>query len=184
MSEERPFDLRGLDIDAPDVAKASIRRFRRRVLVLVAWVIVFALSGAAIAADAVHKHNENAVALIATASSLNTALGNYRVGGIDVGLLKVVALPGGQIGMKFVLHSDTPLGTCCNIYPHDANFSSSVTSEPGSRFAEVLLENPRSVVSPLDTIDMLLTSGDPGAGERLGRFTVDLRALGVHLAGG
>jgi len=58
-----------------------------------------------------------------------------------------VALPGGQIGLKFVLHSDTPLATCCNIYPHDANFSSSVTSEAGSRFAEVLLENPRCCAS-------------------------------------
>ena len=77
------------------------------------------------------------------------------MGAIDVGLLKVVALPGGQIGLKFVLHSDTPLGTCCNIYPHDANFSSSVTSEAGSRFAEVLLANPTSVVSPLDTIDKI-----------------------------
>jgi hypothetical protein len=184
MTEERPVDLRGLDVDAPDVARASIKRFRRRILILGAWVLVFALAGLAIGVDTVHKREQNPIALIATAPSLNTSLGNYRVGSIDVGLLSVVALPHGQIGMKFVLHSDEPLGNCCGIYPRIATFTMGLTSEPSSRFAEVLLANPASIVSQSGTIDLLLTRGLAGSSEIVGRFTVDLHALGVRVPGG
>ena len=180
MSDEIPIDLRGLAVDEPEVMRASIRRFRRRVVILVAWMMVFAAAAFAIAADAIQVRNQNPEALIATNPSENSALGNYQVGPIDVGLVKVVNLPNDQIGMQFVLHSTGPLGLCCNIYPHLATSSNRIVSGD-SRFGEVLVVIERSYVTRTGPLDLLLTSGDPHAPASSGRFTVDLRAL--HVAG-
>ncbi len=47
MSDERPIDLRALAVDEPEIVQASIRRFRRRVLVLAVWGLLFAAAGLA-----------------------------------------------------------------------------------------------------------------------------------------
>lgn len=183
MSDEIPLDLRSLAVDEPEVMRASIHRFRRRVVILVAWMMVFAAAAFAIAADAIQVRNQNPEALIATNPSENSALGNYQVGPIDVGLLKVVNLPNDQIGMQFVLHSADPLGLCCNVYPRLATSTNRIVSGD-SRFGEVLVVIPRSFVTQAGTFDLLLTSGDPNAPARYGTFTVDLRALHVQGIGG
>ena len=49
MSDESPIDLRGLAVDEPEVMRASIHRFRRRAVILAAWIAVFAAASFAIA---------------------------------------------------------------------------------------------------------------------------------------
>ena len=181
MSDERPIDLRGLDVDPPEVVRASIKRFRRRILLWAFWTLMFVAAGGAILAGVVHARNQDSLSLIATNPSINTSIGNYRVGSIDVGLLKVVRLPADQIGMQFVLHSDAPLGECCTIYPHVV-IASENSNTSGGRFGEVLVSNPASDVSTAGTVDMLLIRSTPPT-IRL-PFTVDLHALGVAGIGG
>jgi hypothetical protein len=181
MSDERAIDLRGLDAATPEMARGAIERFRRRIIVFIAWLVVFALAGTAIIADTIHKRTHDPAVLVATGASINTHVGNYQVGAIDIGLLKVVEEVddhlGVSLGFQFVFHSEEPLpGRCCNLYPRQAQSTSDVVAEPGGRFAEQVVILPVSYTSPTGTIDMLLTDG---AGHKLGRFTVDLPALGI-----
>ena len=181
MSDERPIDLRSLDVEPPEVVRASIQRFRRRILLWAFWTLVFVAAGSAILGAVVHGRNQDSQALIAADPSENTSIGNYRVGAIDVGLLKVVRLPGNQIGMEFVLHSDAPLAGCCSIFPHPATWSEN-SGAAGGRFGHVLVSIPASSVSSAGTLDMLLIRSTPPT-IRL-PFTVDLHALGVAGIGG
>lgn len=184
MTDEQPTDLRSLEVSEPEVIRTSIRRFRRRVLILIVWGSLFAASAAAIVAATIHNRHESIEARIAAAPALNSEIGDYRVGGVDVGLLKVVRLSGDQIGMQFVFHSSAPLGDCCNLFPRDA--LPRTTLRPGNaHFAEsfVVLSDYSDMMSN-GTLNMLLTNGDPNAPARLGRFTVDLNALHVEGIGG
>lgn len=181
MSDERPIDLRGLDVDPPEVVRASIKRFRRRILLWAFWTLVFVAAGGAILGAVIHARNQVPQALIATNPSINASIGNYRVGSIDVGLLKVVRLPADQLGMEFVLHSDVPLAGCCSIFP---NVASSYTNpvKSGERFGQVFVSIPASLVSTAGTVDLqLIRSTPPTIRES---FTVDLHALGVAGIGG
>lgn len=181
MSDERPIDLRGLDVDPPEVVRASIKRFRRRVLLWAFWTVVFVAAGGAILGAVIHARNQVPQALIATNPSINASIGNYRVGAIDVGLLKVVRLPGNQLGMEFVLHSDVPLAGCCSICPDIATVSQA-SGAAGGRFAHVLVSIPASSVTDAGAVDMLLIRSTPPTIRE--SFTVDLHALGVAGIGG
>ena len=103
-------------------------------------VVVFALAGTAIVVDAVHKRTHDPAVLVATGASINTHVGEYRVGAIDIGLLKVVEeenSSGAMLGFQFVFHSDQPLpGRCCNLFPRQAQNISDLVAEPGGTFAE------------------------------------------------
>jgi hypothetical protein len=180
MSDERPIDLRALDATEPEVLKASIRRFRRRVLTWVAWGLVFAAAAAAIFAATVRNHQSNVEAQFAAAPVLNDAIGNYFVGGADVGLLKVARISGNRFGMQFVVHSDGSLGDCCNIFPQEALSDGTIPSTGGGRFREVLVVLPDSAAAG-GAVHLRLVSAQVGA---LGSFTVDLRSLHVEGIGG
>ena len=183
MSDEKPIDLRSLAVEGPEVVRASIRRFRRRVIIWSLWVVVFAAAGTAIVADNIHARDRNLIGLTATGNALNSTIGSYQVGQIDIGLLKVVRLPHDQVGMEFVFHSSSPLGTCCNLFPRLAINEGGIA--PGtSRFGELLVIEQASDFGPSGRLEMLLTNADPNAPARLGSFTVDLNALNVTGIGG
>ncbi len=115
---------------------------------------------------------------IASSPALNSAIGDYRVGDIDVGLLKVVKLAGSEIGLEFVVHSSAPLGTCCDIFPHVALANAGRLPEAG-RFGQVFVVLDRSALSSNGTVVMTLIRGGKDVA-RLGTFLVDLRSLEVH----
>jgi hypothetical protein len=146
------------------------------------WLLVFAAAGAAIFAEQLHTRDQNPQALIATRPALNSTVGSYQVGPIDVGLLKVVRLPHNQIGMQFVLHSTAPLGNCCSLFPRLATGEARVAAGD-ARFATLLVVEQVSDFSRSGTLDMSLVNSDPSAPFKEG-FTVDLRALHVTGIGG
>ena len=63
-----------------------------------------------------------------------------------------------------------------DLFPRQAQNISDLVAEPGGTFAEQVIVLPVSYTSTTGTIDMLLTDG---SGHRLGRFTVDLPAIGI-----
>jgi hypothetical protein len=122
---------------------------------------------------------QDARARIDAGTALNSETGHYRVGPIDVELVKVVQLPGGEIGMAFVTRSSSgSLEGCCTIFPRLA-----LARAPGdpaaSLSAHVYVVEPGSDLVPDGTIDMRVFGHDPGP-KFLGSFTVDLSSLGVR----
>ncbi len=115
---------------------------------------------------------------IAASPALNSAIGEYRVGDIDVGLLKVVKLSGREIGLQFVIHSSAPLGTCCDILPHVALANDSRGPEEG-HFGQVFVVLDMSALSSNGTVAMILIRGGKDVA-RLGTFLVDLKSLHVQ----
>ncbi len=180
MNDERSIDLRALDATEPEVLKASIRRFRRRVLTWVAWGLLFAAAAAAIFAESVQDRQSNVERQFAAAPTLNGTIGNYLVGGADVGLLKVARLSGNRFGMQFVVHSDGSLVDCCNIFPQEALSDGTTPSAGDGRFREVLVVLPDSAAAGGE-VHLRLVSTQVG---ELGSFTVDLRSLQVEGIGG
>lgn len=109
--------------------------------------------------------------------ALNARTGSYAVGGVEVTLMKVVDLPGDELGMQFTVRWDSAaLPTCCNLFPHMALYDRTRQQATGG-FGGLDVVEDRSSIAADGTLDMLLTGGQPV--QRLGRFTVDLASLGV-----
>ena len=183
MSDEQPVELRWLEVSEPEVVKASIHRFRRRVVILAAWGLLFASAAWAITAATIRNHQGTLEARVARAPAMNALIGDYEVGDIDVGLLKVVRLSGNEIGLQFVFHTADPFAPCCNLFPRQAAPQSTLLdgNTDSTHFGELLVQIPESYVAKDGTLSMLLTNREGG---RLGRFTVDLPALHVEGIGG
>jgi hypothetical protein len=128
--------------------------------------------------DATVSTNTEARARIEAGTALNSAIGHYRAGAVDVELVKVVQLPEGAIGMAFVMRSNSgSLKGCCEIFPRIGLARAPGDPTPGwSRHVYVLV--PSSYLVPDGTMDMRLFGHDPGP-KLLGSFTVDLSSLGV-----
>lgn len=180
MTEQQPIDLRALDTAEPDVLKDAIRRFRRRMLARAVWVLVFAMAVVSIGAGLLHGQNHDFAARIGDGAYYNGVEGDYRVGGVDIGLVKVTALSGDRWGLEFILHRNAPFtGGCCSVSPA-AGLGAAVTydsSAPAPRFIQEFVALPRSA-GPSFAMTLTDESGIVGG------FTVDLVALQVAYAGG
>jgi hypothetical protein len=101
MSEQSPLDLRGLaDVDAPDVVRAALRTFRRRIVTRYVWMalLVVTLVAAAVWASTptdLAGEVDNASLVVAPAGA------TWDVGGARVSLLEVAALDN-TVGLHFV----------------------------------------------------------------------------------
>ena len=116
---------------------------------------------------------------IAAGPALNATTGAYRVGDLVVELTRVVLLPGGQIGMEFVMSSVSgSLAGCCDVFPHTALEQPPPQSATGNTF-RLDIALPTSSVNPDGTIEMRLIGHKPAS--VLGSFTVDLASLGVKV---
>ena len=115
---------------------------------------------------------DEAAARIEAGSALNARTGTYRVGDVEIELTKVVQLPGDELGLRFVFHSDS--ADCCSLFPR-------VALEPGgsanpvvpSRYVVIL----NSDINADGTLDMRLS--EDGGSALL--FLVDFKALNVAL---
>jgi len=110
--------------------------------------------------------------------SLNTTSGHYRLGDTDIALTKVVALPHGQLGLRFVIGSQSLRGRCCSVFPRIALEGQSIASLPDGTYQVDIAEDPVSAARD-GSIRFHLFGGKP---ERsLGFFRSDLSALGVRV---
>ena len=116
---------------------------------------------------------------IAAGPALNAATGAYRVGDVVIKLTRVVRLPGGQMGMEFVMSSASgSLAGCCDVFPHTALEQPPPQSATSNTF-RLDIAIPTSSVNPDGTIEMRLIGHKPAS--VLGSFSVDLTSLGVKV---
>src|SRR5438132_14357990 len=103
IMDERPLDLRSLaEVDDAEVVRLAVRRFRRRVLVRSAWILLAALGIAALAVHSVREHDNDFRARIFEGPSWNGAVAVYRVAGTTVQVQKVTVIPGRRLGLVMV----------------------------------------------------------------------------------
>jgi len=143
-----------------------------------ATLLVAAAGLIACSPDATISTETEARARIEAGTALNSATGHYRVGAVDVELVKVIQLPEGAIGMAFVMRSNSgTLKGCCEIFPHIG--LARVPGDPSAGWSpHVYVLEPSSYLVPDGTMDMRLFGHDPGP-KLLGSFTVDLSSLGI-----
>lgn len=96
---EDPIDLSALEIDDVDVVRHAVLRFRRRVLVRSAWVVLLLLAVAAIVGRRVEQQNGNFRGQIFEGGSWNGVIATYQVGVATVQVQKVTVIPGHRLGL-------------------------------------------------------------------------------------
>ena len=179
MTDEGPIDLSTLDASAPGIAEAVVRRFRWRVVL---WTVLAVVAGATLVILGVALVNGLTSAApklldIDRAPYANTEQATYTAGRVQIGLRKVASIGDGKLELDFLLYSDQPLAACCSLQPVGPGGETSARVGPGSaaRFSEVFVVVPDTVGDLFD-IEVL----DQATRGVLGRFTVDLAALGVR----
>ena len=108
--------------------------------------------------------------------SLNSTNGHYRAGATEVTLAKIVSLPQGQLGFRFVISSPSLKGQCCSMFPQMGLDAPGVTPLPDGTYQVDIAEDPASIASD-GKLRFHLLGGRPI--RTLGYFSLDLSALGV-----
>ncbi len=121
MSHERPLGIRSLgEVEDAEILRGAVRRFRRRVLIRSAWILVVVLGVAAIVAGQLREYQRDYRTRIQTGAYWNGAEGTFRVGGTTVGVLKVTVIPGHRLGLELAVYPGKENGECYGIYPPGA----------------------------------------------------------------
>jgi hypothetical protein len=188
MIEEPPIDLRALDTADVQLVHEAARRFRRRILVRTLWILVFALAIGSVSLRVnyelrMHRNINYIASQVAGAWNTDT-VGDYRLPGVQVGLIKVVALPQNRWGLQLVVRWDSP-GRAEGIFtltsgPHSLTSSGwPVAGQWAQTFVDVPMSMGRRFGMRLMAFD-----NETAPPRVIGTFTVDLDALGVPPAGG
>ncbi len=109
--------------------------------------------------------------------SLNSTSGHYRAGATEITLAKVVSLPKGQLGFRFVVSSPSLKGQCCSLFPQLGLDGLNVTPMSDGTYQVDVAEDPVSIAE--GRIHFHLLGGRPL--RTLGYFWLNLSALGVTL---
>ena len=110
--------------------------------------------------------------------SLNATSGHYRTRSTEITLTKVVSLPQGQLGFRFVVASAALQGRCCSFFPRVGLDGQSVAPLPDGTYQVDIAEDRVSIVGE-GKIRFHLLGGQPL--RTLGYFWLDLTAVGVSL---
>lgn len=179
MNQEPAIDLRALDTGDAQFVHEAARRFRRRMVIRAAWVLVFAVAIGAATFNLLNSRSEDVDYLAEQVAGKGVETdGAYVVDGAEIGLLKVAALPSDRWGLDLVVHWDSPEGGV-GVFALTSGARSTVHSgwPVAGRWAQTIVDVPMSVGRQFD-----LRLIDP-KNQVLGTFTVDLDALGVPEAG-
>jgi hypothetical protein len=110
--------------------------------------------------------------------SLNAVSGHYRAGATEITLTKIVSLPQGQLGFRFVVASAALKGQCCSFFPRVGLDGQSVAPLPDGTYQVDIAEDPVSIVGK-GKIHFHLLGGRPL--RTLGYFWLNLSVLGVSV---
>ena len=87
----------------------------------------------------------DAEARIASGPAINASTADYRVGNVDVRLVKVVRLPSEMIGIQFTMHPGSrSVQGCCTLFPRLALTGSQPVGESGNVRRVYVVEAPSS----------------------------------------
>jgi hypothetical protein len=147
MSEQAPLDLRGLaDVDSPEVVRAALRRFRRRILTRYVWVLLAVVVAAlAVWWGRTPTTLQQRVDAASTAASSETV---WHVKGLTVALDRVVDL-GETVGLHFIVIPDDRLARSGHI-----EVIGMVASEGFGSWDEYLEVEPPPTGVPILTIQV------------------------------
>ncbi len=192
MNDESPIDLQLLDPEeTPDVVKGAMRRFRWRVVILTAVLVVVAASligwgvGEFLASRRIAEEIANAEpakrAIMGDhtgAYTCNTA--DFELGSFQVAVLRGVPMPEGGWALHLVVHGDAPLasgtGRFMAFVPKGAK-AVQIPAQAGTTWADAFVLTPNSLG---DSFDVELRDLQ---GELAGTFTVDAAELECDFGG-
>jgi hypothetical protein len=174
MSDGPIPDLRSLaEVEEPDVVKAALAAFRRRLWTRYVWVVVIAVAVAA--AVVIVTRTDTLRDAIEGASSATIVRGSWEAGDVRIGLDRVASLDDG-LGLHFVeIGPSRGSGSRPDTSAYPMTIEGSIETETWGMF-DVYVE----VLPPADrTIRVRVDGADCGGGPPCS-FVVDLRDLGVQ----
>ena len=100
--DDRPLDLRSLaDVDSPEVVRAALKTFRRRVLVRAGWVILAVGVGVALLLSLVTARSLSD-RILRSHTQAYPAGATWDVGPVRFVLIRVSSLGDGRVGLELV----------------------------------------------------------------------------------
>jgi hypothetical protein len=98
--DDRPLDLRSLvDVDSPEVVRAALKTFRRRVLVRAGWVILALAVGVALLFSLVSAHSLSE-RIFRSSTQAYPVGATWDVGQVRFVLIRVSSLSDGRVGLE------------------------------------------------------------------------------------
>jgi len=173
MDNQPPLDLRSLgEVDSPEVIRAALASFRRRVVVRSLWAMLALLVGAAAIYALAWSPNTVRDQIQGATIAAWPERGAWDVDGARVVLLEVADLGEGTVGLQFAVAPDQRGHPWYGDELHPAGTLQSVGYG---------LERYFEVKAPIDgRIEVrVLRHGTWGNGSADASFTIDLPALGV-----
>jgi hypothetical protein len=173
--DDRPLDLRSLvDVDAPEVVRAALKTFRRRVLVRAGWVILALAVGTALLVSLVTARSLSE-RVLRSSTQAYPAGATWDVGSVRFVLIRVASLGDGRIGLELASAATPGSGVQVGgLSPIGIGGVQGETTGDSDWWF--------SLTPPADGRIAMRTRFDgpcDSAGPCGGSFTIDLRALGV-----